>query len=86
MDGTEVYMKAQSSNFVIKLLRLRENTDFLTVEEAAAYLRLNVKTLYRFAQQGKVRVTKIGSQYRFSRVALEHYVRGRNQSLPVGFR
>jgi excisionase family DNA binding protein len=70
-------MKVRWPNFAIKLLRLTEDGDFLTVEEAAAYLRLNVKTLYRFAKQEKVPASKAGTQWRFSRAALEKYVRGR---------
>jgi len=78
VDGAKIDMKVRWPNFAIKLLRLNDSItqgDFLTVEEAAAYLRLNFKTLYRLAKQGKIPVTRVGREWRFSRAALENYVR-----------
>ena len=72
-------MKIRSRNFALTLLRLNEtitDSDLLTVEEAAAFLRLNIQTLYRLARQGKISATQVGRGWRFSRAALKDYLRG----------
>jgi excisionase family DNA binding protein len=46
----------------------------MTAPEAAAYLRLNRTTLYRFAAEGKIPYLKVGSHYRFRKEALDAWM------------
>lgn len=48
----------------------------LTVDEAAAELRVSRRTLYRLIESGELPRVKIGSTTRITRAALEHYVAG----------
>jgi excisionase family DNA binding protein len=51
-------------------------TDLLTTEEAAAFLRLTTRTLYKLAKAGVIPSARVGgTMYRFSRASLENYVR-----------
>jgi excisionase family DNA binding protein len=54
-----------------------ENTDIINPKEAAAYLKITTRTLYRLANAGKIPGTKIGGSWRFSRTALEERVGAR---------
>lgn len=44
--------------------------EVMTLEEAAVFLRIHVRTLYVLAQKGKVPVQKVGNRWRFSRTGL----------------
>ena len=73
------------------------DTDILTSKEAAAFLRITTRTLYRLARAGIIPSARIGAIWRFSHAELENYVRAMGsqqfdkhkgkhvQSLPVGF-
>ncbi|HKR58666.1 MAG TPA: helix-turn-helix domain-containing protein [Pyrinomonadaceae bacterium] len=52
-----------------------ERLDIINPKEAAAYLKITTRTLYRLASSGKIPATKIGGSWRFSRAALEDRVR-----------
>ena len=43
-------------------------------EEASVYLRIHVKTLRRFAREGRLPCAKIGKYYRFRLSELDHWV------------
>lgn len=47
-----------------------EPPEVLTLEEAAAFMRLSVPTMRRLAEAGDVPSSKLGNQWRFSRRAL----------------
>lgn len=49
-------------------------TVFLTVSEVANYLRINQKTVYRMLETGKIPVTRVGHQWRFSKDALDRWL------------
>ncbi len=53
----------------------RTEAQVLTAEEAARYLRLHVKSLYRLGKDGKIPGQKVGGRWRFHRDALEKWVR-----------
>ena len=52
---------------------------YLTVEEVAKRFGVNVTTVYRLAQRGKLPAFKVGNQWRFSEVRLEQWVADREQ-------
>lgn len=48
---------------------------WLTVKEVAEYLKLSTDLVYKFAQQGKVPVSRIGTQWRFDREEIDAWVK-----------
>jgi len=46
----------------------------LTIEEVAQYLRVSERTVYDWAQKGKIPSGKIGTAWRFKRVEIEQWV------------
>ncbi len=46
---------------------------YLTVGEVAKRFGVNVTTVYRLAQQGKLPAFKVGNQWRFSEARLEEW-------------
>jgi excisionase family DNA binding protein len=46
----------------------------MTVKEAAVYLRVGKKTIYRLLKQGKIPATRIGQQWRFSKVLIDEWL------------
>jgi len=48
--------------------------EFLTAREVARYLRVNQYTVYRLVTQKKLRAVKVGSQWRFRRSVLDHWL------------
>ena len=48
--------------------------EILTVEEAAAYLQIGKRSLYRLAKQGKIPGKKILNKWRFERESLKRWV------------
>jgi excisionase family DNA binding protein len=47
---------------------------FMTVDEAAVYLRVGKKTIYRLLKQGKIPATKVGQQWRFDRASIDEWL------------
>ncbi|UCD71051.1 MAG: helix-turn-helix domain-containing protein [Syntrophobacterales bacterium] len=43
------------------------NSEVLTVQEVANYLRIDIRTVYRLAKRGDIPCIKIGRQWRFNR-------------------
>jgi len=43
------------------------NSEVLTVQEVANYLRVDIRTVYRLAKRGDIPCIKIGRQWRFNR-------------------
>jgi excisionase family DNA binding protein len=48
--------------------------DVFTVDEAAAYLRISRRTIYRLAESRRLPARKVGGQWRFHRLVLEKYL------------
>lgn len=48
---------------------------WLTVKEVAEYLKLSTDLVYKFAQRGKIPVSKIGNQWRFDREEIDSWVK-----------
>ena len=51
------------------------DTDILTVQEVAAYLKLNSKTAYRLAANSKIPGFKIGGAWRFRKSEIDHWLK-----------
>lgn len=49
--------------------------EVLTVEEAAALLKLNPETVYRKARRGEIPAVKVGRSWRFPKEPLEEWLR-----------
>ncbi len=58
----------------------KSGAQVLTGEEAASYLRLHVKTIYRLVKEGKVPGRKVGGNWRFHRDELERWLREEESS------
>ena len=52
---------------------------YLSVDEVATRFGVNVTTVYRLAQQGKLPAFKVGNQWRFSQARLEEWVADRER-------
>jgi len=46
----------------------------MTVEEAAGYLRVGKKTIYRLLKQGKIPATRVGQQWRFNKASIDEWL------------
>jgi len=44
-----------------------KGNDFYTAEELAKTLRVNIMTIYRYIKAGKIKVYKIGKEYRIDK-------------------
>jgi excisionase family DNA binding protein len=59
------------------LFTVREKTmsdEILTIQELAEYLKLNEKTAYRLAGEGKLPGFKVGGSWRFKREDIEAWI------------
>lgn len=51
------------------------NSDVLTVDEVARYLRVNRNTVYRKVREGRLPGVKVGRAFRFLRPEIESFLR-----------
>lgn len=49
-------------------------SEILTIREVAEYLKINEKTAYRFAAEGKITGFKVGGAWRFKRDDIEKWI------------
>lgn len=49
-------------------------TEILTLEEVAAYLKAGKRTVYRLAQKGEIPAFKLGGTWRFRRSELDCWI------------
>lgn len=61
------------------------DTEFLTVEEVAGYLRLPLSTVYKLVQDKKLPGFKVGKHWRFRRETIEKWIidQEANNTLPT---
>lgn len=50
------------------------DSDIMTLEQVAKYLRLKPQTLYKWAQEGKIPAAKIGKEWRFRKRIIDEWV------------
>lgn len=63
--------------YIIVLARSMTNnikTNFLTVAEVSALLRLSVLTIYKYIKSGKLPAVEFGGHYRISEPSLEKFI------------
>jgi len=48
---------------------------WMKVKEIAAYLQISEDLIYKWAQQGKIPVSKIGNQWRFNKEEVEEWAK-----------
>jgi excisionase family DNA binding protein len=48
---------------------------WMKVKEVAAYLQISKDLIYKWAQQGKIPVSKIGNQWRFNKEEVDQWAR-----------
>jgi excisionase family DNA binding protein len=53
----------------------------LTPSEAALYLNVHVRTIYRLAKEGKIPGRKLGGRWRFKKATLDEWLSGRKTIL-----
>lgn len=51
-------------------------TEFMTVAEAAALLRIGERTAYKLVRSGRLPAVKVGNQWRIERRAFDAWVAG----------
>lgn len=51
--------------------------EILTPREAAEYLSVHVRTIYRLAKNGEIPGRKVGGSWRFKKEALDRWLSGR---------
>lgn len=49
-------------------------SDILTIRDVAEYLKLNEKTAYRFASEGKIPGFKVGGAWRFRKTEIDRWI------------
>ena len=50
------------------------NTDIMTLEEVAQYLKLKPQTIYSWAQEKKIPAAKIGKEWRFKKTIIDEWI------------
>lgn len=57
------------------IFRMPKNeSEIMTIEETAEFLRIPVSSVYRLAQNGKIPAQKVGKHWRFYRPALTDWI------------
>ena len=57
-----------------------EDQEFLTLDEAAAFLRVSPSTIRNLCRAGKLPFFKIGARYRFSKETLRDFFKKQEQA------
>ncbi|HAT1987221.1 TPA: helix-turn-helix domain-containing protein [Legionella pneumophila] len=50
--------------------------DIMLIKELAEYLKINEKTAYKYAAEGKIPAFKVGGAWRFRRDEIEKFTKG----------
>ena len=61
------------------------DNEIMTVEEVAAYLRLQPQTIYKWAQEKRIPAAKLGKEWRFRRSILDQWLDQQILSPDSGF-
>ena len=52
---------------------MKSDIEFMTPEEAGKFLRVHKRTIYRWANEGKMPCRRVGKQWRFSKHELDQW-------------
>jgi len=52
--------------------------EIMTPREAAEYLSIHVRTIYRLVKNGEIPCRKVGGSWRFKKFALDEWLSGRD--------
>ena len=52
---------------------MRVETDIMTLEEVAAYLKVTPQTIYTWAQEKKIPAAKLGREWRFKKSIIDRW-------------
>jgi excisionase family DNA binding protein len=55
-------------------------SEILTIREVAEYLKLNEKTTYRLASEGKIPGFKVGGAWRFRKAEIDRWIKEQEQN------
>lgn len=58
--------------------------EILTPREAAEYLSIHVRTIYRLAKKGEIPCRKVGGSWRFKKEALDAWLSGEETPSLIG--
>lgn len=58
---------------------MTDGDDLFDVTEAASYLTVSSRTLYREVARGRLRITKVGGSTRLRRSELDRYLRSQER-------
>ena len=47
---------------------------WMTIDEVALYLQVSKETIYKMVQQNKIPASKLGSQWRFNKETVNHWL------------
>ena len=53
---------------------MKENKEFMTAQGVADLLKVNVMTIYRYIESGKLEAHKIGKEFRIEKVAFNKFL------------
>lgn len=57
-------------------------TEIMTLDEVAAYLKAGKRTIYRLAASGEIPAFKLGGTWRFSRSDIESWIKEQSAGSP----
>jgi excisionase family DNA binding protein len=66
-------------NLKVLMVAIDMTDEILTIQEIAEYLKLNEKTAYRLASEGKLPGFKVGGSWRFKRLDIEQWIEEKKQ-------
>ena len=58
----------------VQYTSLMKKAEFYTADELAKTLKLNIRTIYRYIQSGKLKAFKIGKEYRIGKQEFNHFL------------
>jgi excisionase family DNA binding protein len=59
-------------------------SDIMTMDEVAEYLKLKLKTAYALAARGNIPGFKVGGSWRFRRSEIERWIRQQEKQMKTG--
>ena len=57
-----------------------QTREIMTPRDAAEYLSIHVRTIYRLVKNGEIPCRKVGGSWRFKKDALDEWLSGRDSS------